>query len=149
MKVYIASDHGGYQLKSELKTYLTSLGYKVEDMGAHRLNPLDDYTDFIFPLAEKVAQSGTSLGIILGRTGNGEAIAANKVKGVRAGLCLNEAMARKTREHQNANILSLGSDFIDLETAKKIVDAFLETKYPKLERHVKRIEKIASYEEKI
>lgn len=146
MKVYIASDHGGYQLKSELKSHLTSLGYVAEDMGAHRLNPLDDYTDFIFPLAEKVAQSGTSLGIILGRTGNGEAMAANKVKGIRAALCMNEAMARKAREHQNANILSLGSDFLDLESAKKIVDAFLETKYPKLGRHARRIKKIAEYE---
>ncbi|OGM11986.1 hypothetical protein A2Z22_04875 [Candidatus Woesebacteria bacterium RBG_16_34_12] len=146
MKIYIASDHGGYQLKGELKDHLTSLGYAVEDIGAFRLNPLDDYTDFVFPLAEKVGQSGTSLGVVVGRSGNGEAIAANKVKGVRAAVCLNEAMAQKSREHNNANILALGSDFIDLETAKKIVNAFLETTYPALERHQRRLDKIAEYE---
>lgn len=146
MKIYLASDHGGYQLKNEIKAHLTSMGYGVEDMGAHRLNPLDDYTDFVFPLAEKISQSGTSMGIILGRSGNGEAIAANKVKGVRAALCFDEAMARKAREHNNANVLSIGSDFIDLETAKKIVDAFLETHYPAMERHERRLAKIAEYE---
>jgi ribose 5-phosphate isomerase B len=147
MKVYIASDHGGFEYKEELKKYLKGKGYEVEDMGAHELDPKDDYTDFVFPLAMRVSKEEGSFGIVLGRSGNGEQIAANKVKGIRAVLCLNEVMAEKARDHNDANVLSLGADYVDLETAKKVVEVFLETPFSEAERHVRRIGKITNYEE--
>lgn len=146
MKIFIGSDHGGYELKEELKGFLEELGYEVEDMGAHTLDPDDDYPDFIFPTAEKVAQNPGNMGIVIGRSGNGEAMAANKVKGIRAALCWNEEIARKAREHNDANVLSLGADFVSVEKAKKIVKTFLETPFSGEERHKRRLQKIANYE---
>lgn len=146
MKIYIASDHGGFKYKEELKKFLESKGYEVEDMGNTKLDPSDDYPDFVLPLAEAVARKEGSSGIVLGRSGNGEQIAANKVQGIRAALCLTEVMARKAREHNDANVLSLGADYIDLVTAKKIVDTFLETPFSNQGRHKRRVEKISSYE---
>lgn len=151
MKIYIASDHGGYEYKEELKKFLKDKGYEVEDIGNTKLDPEDDYPDFVIPCAKKVAlrqaQGENDFGIIFGRSGNGEAIAANKVKGIRAAVCLNEKMARMAREHNDANVLSLGVDFIDLEVAKKVVDMFLETPFSTEEKHKRRIEKIERFEE--
>ncbi len=144
--VYIGADHGGFQLKEELKAYLTSNGVEIEDMGASNLNPNDDYTDFIIPVSRKVATTPGSLGIVIGRSGNGEAIAANKIDGIRAALCLNEKMAEKSRDHNNANILSLGADYISLEEAKKIVQIFLDTNFSNEERHVRRLAAIEQLE---
>ncbi len=146
MKIYIASDHGGYELKKKLVNYLQEKGYTIEDMGNKKEDPQDDYPDFILPLAEKVAKEMGATGIILGRSGNGEAIAANKVKGIRAAVCLNVKMAKMAREHNDANILSLGADYVDLKTAKAIVDTFLETFFSKEEKHKRRVNKITSYE---
>lgn len=146
MKTYIAADHGGYELKKELTSYLQEKGYVIEDMGNKEHDPKDDYPDFVFPLAEKVGKEIGATGIILGRSGNGEAIAANKVKGIRAAVCINVKMAKKAREDNNANILSLGADYVDIDTAKKIVDAFLETFFSKEEKHKRRVNKITSYE---
>lgn len=146
MKVYIASDHGGYKYKGDLKKYLQGKGYEVEDMGARERDPVDDYPDFVIPLALRVSQSKEVLGIVIGRSGNGEQIAANKVRGIRAALCLNEPMAKKAREDNDANVLALGADFINLETAKKIVEVFLETPFSKEEKHKRRIDKISDYE---
>jgi ribose 5-phosphate isomerase B len=146
MKTYIAADHGGHELKKELMKYLEEKGYVIEDMGNKEHDPQDDYPDFVFPLAEKVAKEMGATGIILGRSGNGEAIAANKVKGIRAVVCINVKMAKKAREDNNANILSLGADYVDIDTAKKIVDAFLETFSSKEEKHKRRVNKITSYE---
>lgn len=146
MKVYIGADHGGYQLKEGLKKYLSELGYAVEDMGAHELNPEDDYPDYVFPTAESVARNPGSMGIVIGRSGNGEAIAANKVKGIRAALCWNEEVAKKAREHNNANVLSLGADYIDTDMAKNIVKTFLEAAFSEEEKHKRRVGKISGYE---
>ncbi len=148
MRIYIGADHGGYQLKEELKAFLTKKGYEIEDLGAHTLDPQDDYPDFVIPTALRVAQSkpGEAMGIVIGRSGNGEAIASNKVKGIRAALCLSEEMAKKAREHNDANMLSLGGDFVDPETAKKIVETFLNTPFSNEERHVRRIQKIKEHE---
>lgn len=146
MKIYIGADHGGYELKEELKKYLREMGYEIEDMGAQELNPEDDYPDYVFPTAESVVRNSGSMGIVIGRSGNGEAIAANKVKGIRAALCWSEEIAKKAREHNDANILSLGADYIDLETAKRIVKTFLETSFSGEEKHKRRIEKIKNYE---
>lgn len=145
MKIYIGSDHGGYQLKEELKGYLKELGYEVEDMGAHTLDPNDDYPDFVFPAAEAVAKNPGSVGIVIGRSGNGEVMAANKVKGIRAALCWNEEVARLARKDNDANVLSLGADFVSVGEAKKIVKTFLETPFSEEERHKRRIEKINNY----
>jgi ribose 5-phosphate isomerase B len=142
----MASDHGGYELKKELVNYLQEKGYTIEDMGNKKEDPQDDYPDFILPLAEKVAKEMGATGIILGRSGNGEAIAANKVKGIKAAVCLNVKMAKMAREHNDANILSLGADYVDLKTAKAIVDTFLETFFSKEEKHKRRVNKIISYE---
>lgn len=146
MKVYLGADHGGYSLKEELKKYLASLGYEIEDMGAGNLDPNDDYTDFIIPVAKKVASTGDSLGVVIGRSGNGEAIAANKINGIRAALCLNKTMAEKAKDHNNANILSLGADYITSEEAKKIVQRFLDTPFSNEERHIRRLKKIEEIE---
>lgn len=158
MKIYIASDHGGFEYKEEIKKFLVEIGYEVEDMGNTKFDPDDDYPDFVIPLAEKVAfrwvrqahhkqvQGELSFGIVLGRSGNGEAIAANKVKGIRAALCLNGKMAIMAREHNDANILSLGADYVDLETAKKIVEVFLKTPFSNEERHKRRLEDIKKIE---
>lgn len=142
MIVYLGADHGGFELKENLKKYLTELGYELDDMGAHTLNPNDDYTDFVFPVAQKVAQDPQNRGIVIGRSGQGEAIAANKLKGIRAAVCFSEEMAKRTRDHNNSNILSLGADFINTETAKRIVKVFLETPFSGEERHVRRLKKI-------
>lgn len=146
MKIYIGADHGGYRLKEELKVFLTTEGYEVEDMGGYKLDQQDDYPDFIFPVAQKVASQPGSRGIVLGRSGIGEAVAANKVKGIRAALCLTPEMAKKAREHGDANILSLGADLIDVKPAEEVVRTFLETPFSQEERHKRRIEKIKEYE---
>ena len=148
MRVYIASDHGGYEYKEALKKYLKDKEYDVEDMGNSHLDPKDDYTDFVFSLAVKVSKEKGSFGIVLGRSGNGEQIAANKVKGIRAAICLNERMAEKARDSNDANILSLGADYIDLETAKKVAETFLKTPFSNAEKHARRLNKIQSYEER-
>lgn len=144
--IYLGTDHGGFQLKEEIKNWLIEENIEIQDLGAHTLDPEDDYPDFIIPVAKKVAQDPQSLGIIIGRSGNGEAIAANKVKGVRAALCLNEEMARKAKEHNNANVISLGADYINTDEAKKIVKVFIETSFSNEERHVRRLKKIAAIE---
>lgn len=151
MKIYLGADHGGYKLKEELKKYLTELRYEVEDMGAHKLDLGDDYPDFVFPVALRVADAQGKLqepvfGIVIGRSGIGEAIAANKVKGLRAALVWSEKTAAKAREHNDANILSLGADYMDGEIAKKIVKIFLETPFSGEERHKRRLTKIKDYE---
>ena len=144
--IYLATDHGGYQLKEEIKTYLVQNNISAEDLGAHTLDPEDDYPDFIIPVAKKVTSDPARLGIIIGRSGNGEAIAANKVRGIRAALCLNEEMARKARQHNDANILSLGADYITQDEAKRIVRTFIETNFSNEDRHIRRIEKIKKIE---
>lgn len=144
-KIYIAADHGGYNLKERLINFLSEKGYEVIDMGNKKFDTKDDYPDFIIPLAEKVSEQ-KEMGIILGRSGNGEAIAANKVKGVRAAVCLNVEMARKARMDNNANIISIGADLIAESEALKVVDVFLETPFSDEERHKRRIEKISQYE---
>src|SRR4030042_1853621 len=146
MKIYIASDHAGYWLKESLKENLRSWGHEVEDLGNLNYDQGDDYPDFVIPLAEKVAKEYRSLGIVIGRSGNGEAIAVNKIKGIRAAVCLTEEMAKKAREDNDANILALGSLYIDDNHAEKIVGVFVDTPFPEEERHQRRIDKISAYE---
>lgn len=143
MKIYIASDHAGFKLKEELKTFLGGLGYKVEDKGPSKYDPQDDYPDFIKPAAKAVANEPGSLGIIIGGSGQGEAMAANRIKGARAAVYYGgpEEIIKLSKEHNNANILSLGARFLTLDQAKKAVKIWLDSSF-KGERHKRRIEKL-------
>lgn len=143
MKIYIGADHAGYEMKEMLKKYLAELGHQVEDKGAFKYEPDDDYPDFVLPVARAVASDSESRGIIIGGSGQGEAMAANRVKGVRAAVFYggNFEIVELSRKHNNANILSLGARFIDDEIAKKAVKLWLETQFEG-GRHQNRINKI-------
>ena len=143
MKIFLATDHAGFELKEFLNNYLINCGYDVEDCGAHELDPLDDYPDFIIPAAEKVAKDSRSRGIIMGGSGQGEAIAANRIKGVRAVVYYDGPtdIVKLSRTHNNANILSLGARFITHEKAVKTVDLWLKEPFVG-GRHKKRIDKL-------
>ncbi len=144
MKIYIATDHAGFEMKNSIVEYIRSLGYSVEDMGALVYDSQDDYPDFIAPLAEKVALDVDSRGIIFGGSGQGEAIVANRVSGIRAVVYYGGTLdiPRLAREHNNANILSVGARFVSLEEIQQVVQIFLETEFTGEERHVRRITKI-------
>ena len=143
MKIYLASDHAGFDLKQFLETHLKELGYELEDCGAFEMDPLDDYPDFIIPAAEKVSKDPNSRGIIMGGSGQGEAIAANRIKGVRAVVFYDGPMdiVQLSRTHNNANILSLGARFITQEKAAEVVDLWLSAPFEG-GRHKKRIDKL-------
>lgn len=143
MKIYIGGDHAGFELKEKLKSYLNDLGHDVEDKGAFSFVSDDDYPDFVMPVAESVSSDKESLGIVLGGSGQGEAMVANRVNGVRAIEYYggNLDIVRLGREHNNANIISLGARFITEEEAINAVKIFLETPFSNEERHVRRINK--------
>lgn len=147
MKIFIASDHAGFYLKKQLIQYLKIKDYEVEDCGAFEMDEQDDYPDFIIPCAQKVAKDKESFGIVIGGSGNGEQIAANKVKGIRAALYNSgkAEIAKLAREHNDANILSLGARFITPDDAKRAVTAWLEAEFEG-GRHEARIKKIEEYE---
>jgi len=147
MRVHIATDHAAFDLKQYLVKELTALGYEVIDHGAPVYDALDDYPEFVLPAAEAVVNDPGSLGIVLGGSGNGEQIAANKVKGIRAGLAYNTVMARLTREHNDANVLSIGGRMQSLEDALEMVKVFLDTPFSGDPRHSRRIKLLADYEE--
>ncbi len=149
MKVYIATDHAGFDLKEKIKEYLKDEGYEVEDFGAHAFDKDDDYPDFIAKAAESVSKDpDASRGIVFGKSGAGECIIANKYKNVRAFLAVNEKNVQLAREHNDANVVSLGSEIVTLPKAEVLVKLFLETKFSGEERHKRRIKKIAAIEEK-
>ncbi len=140
MKIAIASDHAGYKYKEDIKVFLASRGYTVQDFGTDSEESVD-YPAFIRPAAEAVARGDCDQGIVLGGSGNGEAIAANKVKGIRCAVCWNRDSARLAREHNDANVISLGQRMISAETALEIVDTWLSSKFEG-GRHKKRIQQI-------
>lgn len=146
MKVYLASDHAGFTLKEKVKSYLQKQGYKVEDCGAFQFDKADDYPDFISKAAVSVSKGPSSRGIVFGKSGAGEAVVANKIKGIRAFLGINEENVRLAREHNDVNVLSLGSAFVTKEKAYELVKLFLETPFSGEERHRRRIEKIKTIE---
>lgn len=141
-KIYIGTDHAGFELKEELIGFLKNLGFDVEDKGAYKFDEADDYPDFIFPVAEAVAQDENSKGIVLGGSGQGEAMVANKVKGIRAALVYDEYSAKMSREHNDANVISLGARTVSINEAKKLVKLWLDTPFSGEERHQRRINKI-------
>jgi ribose 5-phosphate isomerase B len=147
VRVYLGSDHAGYELKARLIEHLESLGHEPIDCGPSEYDSEDDYPPYVLLAATKAAQDAGSLGIVLGGSGNGEAIAANKVKGVRCALAFSEDTARLGREHNNANVLSLGARMYDEATAVRFVELFVSTPFSDEPRHVRRLGQIASYEE--
>jgi len=144
MKIYIGSDHAGYELKEKLKIFLKDLGHEVTDKGAFKLDNEDDFPDFIVPVAEAVAKDEGSFGIILGGSGQGEAMSANRIDGVRATEYYggDPEIIKVSREHNDANVLSLGARFVDEEVAQEAVRLFLETKFSGDERHIRRLNKL-------
>ena len=158
-KVYFAADHAGFNLKNALVEHVRTLGYEVEDLGAHALNPEDDYPDFVTPLAEKIAAEADTRGIICAGSGQGEAMCANRIKGARAVVFYGPArvtealeieggrskdgfdIVRLGRRHGDANILSIGARFVSGEEADEAVRIFLQTPFSGAERHVRRLAK--------
>lgn len=161
MKIYIASDHAGFELKTILKDYLPKLGlgYEVEDLGPHEYNADDDYPDYVLPLAKRVADEEGVMGIVIGGSGQGEAMCANRVPGVRAFVFYGQEepdekveidgresadtfkIVELARAHNDANIISLGARFISADEAKFAVEHFLSTPFSGEARHLRRINK--------
>jgi ribose 5-phosphate isomerase B len=144
LKIAIASDHAGFEYKEAIKIWLTQSGYEVMDFGTYSTAPVD-YPDFIRPAAEAVASGDCERGIVLGGSGNGEAMVANKVHGIRCALCWNEESASLSRQHNDANILSLGERMISKELALRIVEIWLTTPFDG-GRHVARIKKMMEFD---
>ena len=143
MNIHLASDHAGLELKNAIKNYLKGKGHDVSDHGAHEYDAQDDYPDFIFPCARAVAADPESRGIILGGSGQGEAMAANRIKGVRAAVYYGSVreISQLSREHNNANILSLGARFISEDEIYNVIEIWLEETFSG-GRHQRRIEKL-------
>lgn len=159
MKIYFASDHAGFALKGALMKHLQTRGHEVEDIGAHTLDPEDDYPDFITPLAERVAKEKDSYGIVIGGSGQGEAMCANRVQGIRAAVFYGPMRVTETleiegghsedrydavrlsRRHNNANVLSIGARFVSGEEADEAVRVFIDTPFSDSPRHARRIAK--------
>jgi ribose 5-phosphate isomerase B len=146
MRIAIASDHAGYAMKEQLKRRLRELGHDVRDFGTHS-DAAVDYPDFIVPAAEAVSSGQCDRGIVLGGSGNGEALAANKVPGIRCTLCWESYTARVAREHNDANVLSLGARVIGPEVANEVVRIWLDTAFEG-GRHQTRLDKIRAVEER-
>lgn len=146
MRVHIGSDHAGFELKQFLGEQLGLLGHDVVDHGPKKYDALDDYPPFCLATAGGVVADSDSLGIVLGGSGNGEQIAANKVDGVRAALAWSVEIAQLAREHNDANVVSIGARMHTRELALEIVCAFLETPFSGDERHERRIAQLSDYE---
>lgn len=146
MKVYLGTDHAGFDLKEKVKAFLQKEGYDVADCGALTFDKNDDYPDFCSKAAKGVAENSGAMGFVFGKSGAGECIVANKVNGIRAVLAINEKNVQLSREHNDANILSLGSDFVGDEKACQLAKLFLNTSFSGEERHKRRIEKITQLE---
>lgn len=149
--IVFGADHAGFALKKILKDFVEKLGYTVEDFGAFKMNSKDDYPDFVILAAEAVAKSkGKKLGVVLGASGLGEAMAANKIKGIRAAVVYDRFTAQKSREHNDANVIALGGQAVTKNPtyAKKLLKIWLETPFSKHPRHIRRLHKITKFESK-
>lgn len=146
MRVYLGADHAGYELKVHLASYLSTQGYEIVDIGAPRFQPEDDYPAYCLHTGARVVADPGSLGVVIGGSGNGEQIAANKVPGVRAALAWNVEIARLAREHNDANVIGIGARMHALDEASAIVTAFLVTPFSGAARHLRRIAQISEYE---
>lgn len=146
MRIHIAADHAAFEAKNALADHLRLQGHDVVDHGAHVYDAEDDYPAFCFAAAEAVVREPGSLGVVMGGSGNGEQIAANKVKGTRAALAWSVETAKLAREHNNANVVSVGARMHPVDEVNAIVDAFIATEYSNAERHTRRINQLSDYE---
>ncbi|WP_447006136.1 ribose-5-phosphate isomerase [Saccharothrix isguenensis] len=146
MRVYLGSDHAGFELKTHLAKHLTDAGHDVVDVGPAVYDAEDDYPPFCIEAARRVVADAGSLGVVIGGSGNGEQIAANKVPGARAALAYNVETAELARQHNDAQLIALGGRMHSTEEAFAIVDAFLATPFSEQERHARRIGMLAEYE---
>jgi len=144
MKIYLASDHAGYEMKEALMPMLRERGLEVEDVGPFALDPNDDYPDYCLLLGAKVAENKGNYGIVIGGSGQGEAMVVNRFKGVRGAVYYGgkKEIITLSREHNNANVLSLGARFMSIEEAKEAVVLWLSTSFSNEEHHARRIKKI-------
>lgn len=147
MRVYLGSDHAGFELKAHLASELARDGHEIVDVGPATYDPDDDYPAFCLHTGARVVADPGSLGVVIGGSGNGEQIAANKVAGVRAALAWNLETAKLCREHNDANVVGIGARQHSAEEATEIVRAFLATPFSDGQRHVRRIEQISAYED--
>ncbi|MBD3279400.1 MAG: RpiB/LacA/LacB family sugar-phosphate isomerase [Candidatus Pacebacteria bacterium] len=147
MKLYLGADHQGFAFKEQLKSWLTAQNYQLTDLGALRHDPQDDYPQYALKVAQKVSQDPGSRGVLLCASGGGMVITANKVKGIRAVEARNAAEAKHARVHNNANVIALASQWLDLAAAKKVLQVFLQTDFPGEARHVRRLAQISDYEQ--
>lgn len=147
MRVYLGSDHAGYELKGHLVERLRGRDFESVDCGSYTYDADDDYPPYILRTAARVAGDPGSLGVVLGGSGNGEAMAANKVPGVRAALVWSEETARLAREHNDANVLALGSRLHPTDEATRLVEVFLATPFSAAERHLRRLAMVGRYEQ--
>lgn len=146
MRVHLGSDHAGFELKEAVVRRLTELGHEPVDHGPAEYDALDDYPTYCLRAAEATAAEPDSLGVVIGGSGNGEAISANKVAGIRCALAWSTEMAQLAREHNDANTVSLGARMHDEATALSILETFLETAFSGEDRHSKRIAMMSDYE---
>lgn len=147
MRVHIAADHAGFELKTHLITWLTGKGHEPVDHGAHAYDAEDDYPPFCVDAAAATVADPASLGVVIGGSGNGEQIAANKVAGARAALAWSTEIAALARQHNNAQIMSIGARMHTLEEAEAIVEAFVTTPWSGADRHQRRIDLLLRFEE--
>lgn len=145
MKIAIACDHGGYDLKENLAAYLREQGHEVKDFGSYSSASID-YPDYIFPAAEAVASGEFERGVVVCTTGIGVSICANKVKGIRCALCTDDYSARMTREHNDTNMIAFGGNVTTSVRAREMLEIWLKTPFSNGERHCRRIGKISAYE---
>lgn len=145
-KIFLGTDHAGFEQKEYLKRFLSDKGYEVVDAGAYEFDKDDDYPDFCSKAARDVAANSGSFGFVFGKSGTGEMIVANKVKGIRCGLAVSAENVRLMREHNDANMLSFGSAFVDNIKMEELAILFIETSFSGEERHKRRIEKINALE---
>ncbi|GAB3274828.1 hypothetical protein GCM10027347_47960 [Larkinella harenae] len=148
MKIGIAADHGGFELKEDLKSHLTKLGYEVVDYGAHEYDSLDDYPDKIIPLAQAVSKRDVERGVAVCGSGVGAAIVANKIPGVRAALINDHFSAHQGVEDDDMNLICLGGRITGNRVAEEFVQAFLEARFSGAERHLRRLNKVIELESK-
>lgn len=146
MRIHVASDHAGFELKEHLREHFTQAGHEVYDHGAFEYDALDDYPSFCIDAAEAVVANPGDLGIVIGGSGNGEQLAANRVKGIRAALIWSEETAKLARQHNDAQIGSIGARMHSLEEATAIADAFINEPFSNDERHQRRIDQMLAYE---
>jgi len=146
MRIAVGADHGGFSIKADIIALLQKAGHQVVDMGAHTLDSSDDYPDFTRLVGEAIRRGEAERGIVICGSGVGACVAANKMRGVRAGLCHDTYSAHQAVEHDNINVLCLGARVVGVEVAKELVQAFVGAQFSGEERHVRRLAKVAALE---